>query len=126
MPAALAHPRLRMALVAMHESPATLWTLEALGAQCGMSRSVFANTFRDIVGCTPGAYLLAWRMAVAQRLLRQGQSLQQVAEAVGYGSETAFSRAFRSHTGVPPRQWRAAQNLPPSQAPQEMASPPLA
>ncbi|MGE8397454.1 MAG: helix-turn-helix transcriptional regulator [Comamonas sp.] len=81
-----------------------------------MSRSVFANTFRDIVGCTPGAYLLTWRMSIAQRLLRQGHSLQQVSDAVGYGSETAFSRAFRSHANMPPRQWREAQKLLPSEA----------
>ena len=74
-----------------------------------MSRSVFANSFRDTVGCTPGVYLQNWRMAIAQRLLRQGQSLLQVADAVGYSSETAFSRAFRAQVGIPPRQWREAQ-----------------
>ena len=109
MLAGLAHPRLRQALVAMHESPARAWSLEDLGALCGMSRSVFANSFRDTVGCTPGVYLQNWRMAIAQRLLRQGQSLQQVADTVGYGSEAAFSRAFRTQVGMPPRQWREAQ-----------------
>lgn len=109
MLAGLAHPRLRLALVAMHEAPAKAWNLEDLGALCGMSRSVFANSFRDTVGCTPGVYLQNWRIAIAQRLLRQGQSLQQVSDAVGYGSETAFSRAFRAQVGMPPRQWREAQ-----------------
>lgn len=109
MLAGLAHPRLRLALVAMHEAPANAWSLEELGALCVMSRSVFANSFRDTVGCTPGVYLQNWRMAIAQRLLRQGQSLLQVADAVGYSSETAFSRAFRAQVGIPPRQWREAQ-----------------
>lgn len=113
MLAGLAHPRLRLALVAMHEAPAKPWSLEELGAQCGMSRSVFANSFRDTVGCTPGVYLQQWRLALAQRLLRQGRSLQQVAETVGYGSETAFSRAFRSQIGMPPRQWREAHKTTP-------------
>lgn len=108
MLAGLADPRLRLALVAMHEAPAKAWSLDALGAVCGMSRSVFANSFRDTVGCTVGVYLQNWRMAVAQRLLRQGQSLQHVADAVGYASETAFSRAFRAQVGMPPRQWREA------------------
>lgn len=111
MLAGLAHPRLRFALVAMHDSPARAWSLEELGAACGMSRSVFANSFRDIVGCTPGVYLQHWRLSMAQRLLRQGQSLQHIAEAVGYGSETAFSRAFRAQWGLPPRQWREAQKV---------------
>lgn len=109
MLAGLAHPRLRLALVAMHEAPAKAWSLEELGAGCGMSRSVFANSFRDVVGCTPGVYLQNWRIAIAQRLLRQGKTLQHVADTVGYGSEPAFSRAFRSLVGMPPRQWREAQ-----------------
>ena len=106
MLAGLAHPRLRYALVAMHESPAKAWSLQELGATCGMSRSVFANSFRDTVGCTPGVYLQNWRMSLAQKGLRQGRSLKQIAEEVGYGSETAFSRAFRAQAGMPPRQWR--------------------
>lgn len=111
MLAGLAHPRLRLALVAMHEAPAKAWSLEELGAVCGMSRSVFANSLRDTVGCTRGVYLQHWRIAIAQRLLRQGKSLHQVTDAVGYGSETAFSRAFRAQVGMPPRQWREAQKL---------------
>jgi transcriptional regulator GlxA family with amidase domain len=32
--------------------------------------------------------------------------LAEVAEAVGYGSEEAFSRAFQRHVGTTPAQWR--------------------
>jgi AraC family transcriptional activator of mtrCDE len=32
-----------------------------------------------------------------------------VAEAVGYQSEAAFQRAFKSHMGVTPAQWRKMQ-----------------
>ena len=34
-----------------------------------------------------------------------------VAEEVGYGSETAFSRAFSAQVGMPPRRWREEQKL---------------
>jgi dihydroxy-acid dehydratase len=37
--AGLSHPRLRNAVVAMHERPALEWTLDALAAEAGMSRS---------------------------------------------------------------------------------------
>jgi AraC-like DNA-binding protein len=45
----------RHALIAMHEQPAREWSLEHLADVAGMSRSVFASSFRDTVGCTPGA-----------------------------------------------------------------------
>ncbi|RDZ27834.1 AraC family transcriptional regulator [Lysobacter silvisoli] len=106
MLAGLGHPRLRLALVAMHEAPAREWTLDALAATAGMSRSVFANSFREAVGSTPGAYLQQWRVALAQRALRQGRPLKRVAEDVGYGSESTLSRAFKAQLGVSPREWK--------------------
>ena len=109
MLAGLAHPRLRLALVALHDDPARDWSLDALAETAGMSRSVFANTFRDRVGQTPLAYLQAWRIRLAQRALRQGRSLKWVSSSVGYGSEAAFSRAFKACCGLSPRQWLGNQ-----------------
>jgi AraC-like DNA-binding protein len=109
MLAGLAHGQLRKAIVRMHEQPAKEWSLEELCAVCGMSRSVFANAFRETVGATPGAYLQRWRVGLAQKALLQGQSLKLIAQDVGYGSEAALSRAFKAASGVSPREWRNAQ-----------------
>ncbi|GAB4062971.1 AraC family transcriptional regulator [Uliginosibacterium sediminicola] len=106
MLAGLSHPKLRKALVAMHEEPASDWSLDALALAAGMSRTVFAETFRRVVGCTPGAYLQAWRVSLAQKALRRGAQLKMIAAQVGYGSEAALSRAFKAHSGVGPREWR--------------------
>lgn len=111
MLAGLSHPRLRGALVAMHDTPQREWPLEELAAAAGMSRTVFANTFRDVVGCTPGVYLQRWRIGLAQKGLREGRTLKHIAAEVGYGGEAALSRAFRAHTGRSPREWRKAERL---------------
>jgi AraC-like DNA-binding protein len=109
MLAGMGHPKLRNALVAMHEEPAKEWSLEALAETAGMSRSVFADTFRDTVGCTPGAYLQSWRVSLAQQALRQGRPLKMIAIDVGYGSEAALSRAFKAQSGLAPREWKLSQ-----------------
>lgn len=106
MLAGLGHPRLRSAIVAMHEAPSREWGLDALAAAAGMSRSVFAASFREVVGQTPGQYLQGWRVALAQQALRRGRPLKVVAGEVGYGSEAALSRAFKAHSGVSPREWK--------------------
>jgi AraC-like DNA-binding protein len=109
MLAGLAHPQLRKAIVAMHDQPGQQWSLEDLAAASGMSRSVFANSFREAVGKTPGSYLQGWRVGLAQKALRQGRSLKLIAQDVGYGSEAALSRAFKAQSGKSPREWRNAQ-----------------
>jgi transcriptional regulator GlxA family with amidase domain len=109
MLAGLSHPRLRNAIVAMHESPAKDWTLDALANTAGMSRTVFANSFRDALGMTPGQYLQSWRVGLAQQALRNGKPLKVVASDVGYGSEAALSRAFKAQLGASPREWKKAQ-----------------
>lgn len=108
MLAGLAHPRLRHALIAMHREPAREWGLEALADTAGMSRTVFANAFRDTVGTTPGGYLQQWRIALAQQALRQRRPLKLIAGEIGYASESALSRAFKAQCGVSPREWKEA------------------
>jgi len=112
MLAGLSHPKLRLAIVKMHEEPQKEWSLEDLAGVCGMSRSAFANGFREAVGLTPGAYLQKWRVGLAQKALLQGRSLKLIAQDVGYGSEAALSRAFKAHSGKSPREWRKDSHAP--------------
>ncbi len=108
MLAGLGHPKLRLAVIAMHERPAEDWSLEMLASRAGMSRSVFANAFRETVGCTPGVYLQRWRASLVQQALRRGRSLKIIASEVGYGSESALSRSFKASFGMSPREWKQA------------------
>ena len=108
--AGLSHPRLAKALTAIHDEPARPWTLQDLADQAGMSRTRFAELFRQVVGGTPIDYLSCWRITTAQRLLAQGKQLKTVAHAVGYDNGAAFARRFGQVTGQSPRQWLASQH----------------
>ncbi|WP_105104330.1 AraC family transcriptional regulator [Microbulbifer pacificus] len=116
--AGLAHTRLRGALVAMHENPEHNWSLAELADRAGMSRSLFASTFKETIGETPGSYLQRWRIAVAKQALKQGLPLKLIAGDVGYGSEAALSRAFKTSEGCTPREWLKATG--PENKPDEM------
>lgn len=101
--AGLAHPALNRVLTHLHEDPGADWSLERMADEAGMSRSVFAETFRETVGIPPGDYLTRWRLSLARALLQAGQPAKAVARQVGYASPAAFSRAFTRQFGIPAR-----------------------
>ena len=101
----LSDPRLARALVAMHDHPGAAWTLERMAGHAGMSRTAFANTFRELLGQTPADYLTGWRMALAQSRLREGRPIKLLGEELGYANPSAFSRAFTARVGKSPRAW---------------------
>lgn len=102
----LSDGRLVSALRAMHARPAHGWTVADLAAEAGMSRSAFFARFSRVVGLPPMEYLLAWRMALAKRLLRSRDLvIEHVAARVGYGSASTFSTAFTRHVGMPPMRY---------------------
>jgi AraC-like DNA-binding protein len=105
--AGLRDPFVGKALSLMHGGPARNWTIEELARDVGLSRSVLAERFADLVGMPPMLYLAKWRMQIASGLLSNGgANIATVAAEIGYGSEAAFSRAFKKMVGVPPSAWR--------------------
>jgi AraC-like DNA-binding protein len=105
--AGLRDPFIGKALSLMHAKPAQAWTIEELGREVGLSRSVLAERFTDLVGIPPMQYLAKWRMQIAAELLSRGSAnMANIATQIGYDSEAAFSRAFKKMIGVPPSVWR--------------------
>jgi AraC-like DNA-binding protein len=109
----LGDPRIAAALRSMHGDVERSWTIPDLAREAGMSRSAFFDRFVRMVGVRPMAYLLAWRMAVAKNLLRNGGvALDEVARRIGYGSASTFSTAFSRHVGLPPGRFMRRSDTP--------------
>lgn len=98
-------PLLARALDAMHADPARGWTLPDLARVATMSRTVFAERFREVVGTSPAQYLTEVRVHLAKEHLGSGRSVGETSRLLGYSSEDGFSRAFRRHTGSTPTGW---------------------
>lgn len=59
--------------------------------------------FTDLVGEPPMQYLTRWRMHVAIESPREEKAtIGELALRLGYGSDAAFSRAFKGYVGVAP------------------------
>jgi AraC-like DNA-binding protein len=95
------------ALALLHDRPAHNWGIDELASSVGLSRSALAERFTHFVGAPPIQYLAKWRIQLAASLLAGGAaSVAEAAVAVGYGSEAAFSRAFKKLVGIAPGAWR--------------------
>lgn len=94
------HPKLLQSIEAIHSAPQKQWSLASLAEQAGQSRTAFSTQFKEVSGWSVMQYLTWWRMQLAWKALLQGKSVAQVAEQVGYLSESAFSRVFQKHFNV--------------------------
>ena len=104
---AIADRPIRQVLTLMHGNLGHGWTLDELGQQVGLSRSALAERFRSAMGDTPLNHLRTLRMQKAiQLLIDTRQTLEQVAQAVGYQDAFGFSKVFKRTTGQSPRQFR--------------------
>jgi AraC-like DNA-binding protein len=94
------------ALSAVHDNVSNPWTVGSLAEAAGMSRSAFAVRFRELLGQTPLEYVTEWRMQKGMQLLeRRDRKLVDVARAVGYDSDAAFSKAFKRVVGSNPGEY---------------------
>lgn len=103
---AVADRQLGPAIAAVHADPAYRWTLPALAGRACMSRSAFAQRFKETIGISPMEYVTRWRMLLAgDRLESSNDSVSVISLSLGYESESAFSTAFKRVMGVSPRQY---------------------
>ncbi|WP_352336540.1 AraC family transcriptional regulator [Psychrobacter sp. 16-MNA-CIBAN-0192] len=104
---AMKDPYLAKALAVMHDDPSRNWTIHKLAEVAGMSRSSFAQRFKDSVGMPPLTYLIDYRLRLAARYLRlQQNSIGRISELVGYASDSTFSQAFKRVYGLSPKAYR--------------------
>ncbi len=91
---------------------------EALGVSPRYVQMLFAAA-----GATPSAYILDRRLRLAAERLRRagGQTVTEVALALGFNDLTHFGRAFRRRYGVPPRAYRDGRRSILAEAPALLA-----
>jgi AraC-like DNA-binding protein len=75
-------------------------------AELGVSPRTLTRAFRAETGLSFGGWQAGVRVHRAVLLLSAGESVESVADAVGYRSASAFGAAFRRETGLTPGAFR--------------------
>jgi transcriptional regulator GlxA family with amidase domain len=106
-------PILARAITLMQRHLEEPLSLQALAAKAGVLRRTLEMRFRAQLGQSPHAYYLDLRLSAAKRTLEQSvMSVAEVATAHGFGSASAFARAFRQRFKMSPLAARAAMRMP--------------
>ncbi|PYK08127.1 MAG: hypothetical protein DME65_14680, partial [Verrucomicrobia bacterium] len=88
-------------------------SIDALAQRAAMSRRNFTRLFHEAFGKTPAQFVAEARIAEAQqRLLVPRNSIESIAQSLGFRSADVFSVAFERFTGIRPRIYRTLRRAP--------------
>jgi AraC-like DNA-binding protein len=82
--------------------PGASYTLDEWAQRAGASERTLARLFEKELGMTFGQWRQQVRLAHAAPMIASGMPLAQVADALGYASQSAFTAMFRKTFGCPP------------------------
>lgn len=85
-------------------------TLSEVAHHFYVSQSTITQTFRNKLGLSFYRCVTQARLIAAKRLIEGDQSLESIAEAVGFMDYSAFYRAFKQEYGLSPRQYRVSHH----------------
>ena len=91
----------------IEQAPADEWDLSRVAAQHGISYAKLRKDFPRYYGVPPHRFVLKQRMRLACGLLSEGASVKETAFRLGMSSQFHFSRCFKKHVGMSPREYAA-------------------
>lgn len=99
--------RIAEMMEAIERAPEADWSNKTLAAKLNMNEDHMAKLFKGIAGKPPGEYLAFIRHREARRWLRETElTVEEVGNRVGYADLHYFSRVFKHHEGLSPREYR--------------------
>jgi AraC-like DNA-binding protein len=105
--AALREPRIGKTLQLIHKNPEVQWTLDTISEEVGMSRATLQRKFKNELDISPITYLNRWRIAKAYQLVKySSQSLDRVADSIGFSDARTLRTAFQRQYGITPSELR--------------------
>ena len=102
-------PKLAEAVAFMEANIEELISLDEIASHVGLSRRQLERLFQKYLNCVPTRYYMRLRLMHARQLLLQtSMPIVDIAFASGFVSTPHFSKCYREHFGIPPRDERKA------------------
>ena len=82
-------------------------TIEELSRRYLMNPTTLKAVFKSVYGTSLAAHMKEHRMGLAAQLLREtDMSVAEIAQRVGYESQSKLTAAFKDYFGMPPKEYR--------------------
>ena len=81
-------------------------TLNSLAERFHFSKYYISHLFKDFVGISPGDYLIARKLYVANNLIRGGASVKEASLSVGFNNYSNFFRLYKKYFNITPQQFK--------------------
>lgn len=82
-----------------------LYSVDQFGKDMNMDRTGLYRKLMAIVGQSPVAFIRTVRLKRAAQLLKQGYTVSEVADMIGFGTTSYFSKCFQEEFGIKPSQY---------------------
>lgn len=99
--------RIQLMLEFIHQHYAQKLTLDQIAAAALIGKRECLRCFQSCIGKAPFAYLLDYRVQMAEKLLRTTErSITEIALDTGFSGSAYFAKTFRELRGISPSQYR--------------------
>ncbi|MDE6023305.1 MAG: AraC family transcriptional regulator [Muribaculaceae bacterium] len=103
--------RVRKAIESISNRSGELVRVDELAKEAHMSADHFIRLFKKELGYTPAQFIIERKMTQAMLMLASEPIMtKEVAYSLGYDNLSYFTRLFRTHTGMTPKQYRESFN----------------
>lgn len=93
------------AILYIQENYASDVSRKTLSTITGIPERTLCDHFKNVTGMTTNQYILTYRLSVAKSLLLNGMQTTAVSEKTGFDNYSNFSRTFKNHVGLSPKQY---------------------
>ena len=88
-------------------------TIEELSRQYLINPTTLKNVFKSVYGTSIAAHIKEHRMRQAARMLIESNlNIAEIAQAVGYDSQSKFTAAFKTYFKILPKEYRKNNSIP--------------
>ena len=106
LPVSPAQQRVNQMIAYLHEHIRENTTLSDLSEHFYLNPDYLARLFKNHMHISVGHYIILQKVSVAETLLREGKSVTEVQELLGFSDYAHFFKTFQKTTGISPSRYR--------------------